>query len=125
MLAESRAHIVLEHEVEAYTVHTFARYMQTPHIPTDAIAIKMMTAMNSHGVQKQELFRTVAEECVLIDGLELGARRWPTRTYYRDMGRIALESLAWAKNPPELLYERVANQFDSISRVLHCIGDVR
>lgn len=119
LIAEERAHITLEHEVEAWTVHTLARYMEQPHIPTDAVALSMMRALGATGQRKKAELQRVAEECLLVDGLQLNRRRWPSQHYFRDMGRIALENRAWIEYPPEHLYERVAQQFDTISRVLH------
>lgn len=124
MLAESKSNINLEHEVEAFVVHTFARYMEQPNIPTDAIAIKMLTAVNENGEIKKAHFQQIAEECILIDGLELNSRRWPNKNYYRDMGRLALEHRAWIERPPELFYEKVAHYFDEISNVLHNVRTV-
>lgn len=124
MLAESKSNINLEHEVEAFVVHTFARYMEQPNIPTDAIAIKMMTAINENGEIKKVHFQQIAEECILIDGLELNSRRWPSKNYYRDMGRLALEHRAWIDRPPELFYEKLAYYFDEISNVLHNVRTV-
>lgn len=121
MVAEERSQINLEHEVEAFVVHTFARYMEQPNIPTDAIAIKMMTATTAKGDKRKKQFEQIAEECLLIDGLELNSRRWPSARYYRDMGRLALEHRAWTDRPPELFYERVASQFDKLSEVLHSV----
>lgn len=117
--AESKASVTLDPETECWVVHTFARYMETPHIPTDTIAIKMMTAVGESGEVRKQHLQTIAEECVLIDGLELNSRRWPTKTYYRDMGVLALEHRAWADRPPELFYERIAHYFNDISKVLH------
>lgn len=124
MLAENKSNINLEHEVEAFVVHTFARYMEQPNIPTDAIAIKMMTAINENGEIKKVHFQQIAEECILIDGLELNSRRWPSKNYYRDMGRLALEHRAWIDRPPELFYEKLAYYFDEISNVLHNVRTV-
>ena len=121
MVAEERSQINLEHEVEAFVVHTFARYMEQPNIPTDAIAIKMMEATNHAGETRKRQFQQIAEECLLIDGLELNSRRWPSRKYFRDMGCLALEHRAWSDRPPELFYERVASQFDKLSAVLHSV----
>ena len=121
MVAEERANVNLEHEVEAYVVHTFARYMEQPNIPTDAIAIKLMSATSESGELRKQHLQQIAEECLLIDGLELNSRRWPSKNYYSDMGRIALEHRAWSERPPELFYERVASQFDLLSKVLHCV----
>lgn len=122
MEAEGKSHINLEHEVEAYLVHTFARYMEKPNIPTDAVAIKLLNAVSSRPEVRKVKLQEVAEECILIDGLQLGSRRWPSRHYYRDMGKIALENRAWISRPPDLFWEKIADQFDSISGVLHHIG---
>lgn len=124
MLAESKSNINLEHEVEAFVVHTFARYMERPNIPTDAIAIKMMTAVGENGETQKLHFQQIAEECMLIDGLGLNSRRWPTKKYYSDMGKLALEHRAWVERPPELFYEKLAYHFDNISNVLHKVRTI-
>lgn len=117
--AESKASVFLDSEVEAWTVNMFARYMETPHIPTDAIAIQLMSALNESGEVKRQHLEKVAEECVLVDGLELNKRRWPSGTYYREMGRMAFSERAWLDRPPELFYERLAYYLTDISKVLH------
>ena len=119
MIAEERASVSLEHEVEAFVVHTFARYMERPNIPTDAIAIKLMTTVGEKGELRKQHLQEIAEECILIDGLELNSRRWPSKNYYSDMGKLALEHRAWTDRPPELFYERLAHEFGNISKVLH------
>lgn len=121
MIAEDRAKVVLDEEVEAFVVHTFARYMEQPNIPTDAIAIKMMNTVNESGEIKKQHLQQIAEECILIDGLELNSRRWPTKNYFSDMGKLALEHRAWIERPPELFYERLAYEFGNISKVLHAV----
>jgi hypothetical protein len=117
--AEVKTNINLEHEVEAFLVHTFAKYMEQPHIPTDAIAIKMLNAANETGEIRKHHLQEIAQECMLIDGLELNSRRWPSKEYYIDMGRLALEQRAWINRPPELFYERLAYDFKNISKILH------
>jgi hypothetical protein len=124
MMAESKSSVILDHETEAFVVHTFARYMEQPNIPTDVIAIKMMTAVSERGEKQKHAFQQIAEECLLINGLELNSRRWPTKNYYSDMGKLALEHRAWVDRPPELLYEKIAYQFDNISRMLHSIRHI-
>lgn len=123
MEAEGKSCINLEHEVEAYLVHTFARYMEKPNIPTDAVALKLLSAVGDGGCgDRKAQLQEVAEECLLIDGLQLGSRRWPSRNYYRNMGKIALEHRAWISRPPDLFYEKIALQFETISGVLHHVG---
>lgn len=119
--AEAKSSINLDHEVEAYVVHTFARYMEQPNIPTDAIAIKLMNAVSESGELRKKHLEQIAEECILIDGLSLNSRRWPSKSYYHDMGRIALENRAWADRPPELFYERIAHELNNISRILNTV----
>lgn len=121
LLGESKSNINLEHEVEAYIVHTVARYMEKPNIPTDTIAVKMLKSLEKNNAHKKENLQEIAEECILIDGLELNMNRWPTKNYYRDMGKLALEQRAWIERPPELFYEKIAYYFDDISSILHAI----
>jgi hypothetical protein len=117
--AEVKANINLEHEVEAFVVHTFAKFMEQPNIPSDAIAIKMLSSANETGEIRKQHLQEIAQECMLIDGLELNIRRWPSKSYFIDMGRLALEQRAWIHRPPELFYERLAYDFTNISKILH------
>lgn len=119
--AESRTHINLEHDIEAFVVHTFAKYMEQPNIPTDAIAIKMLKTVSETGDIRKSHFQEIAEECLLIDGLKLNTRRWPSQKYFKDMGVLALEHRAYSERPPELMYERIANKFEEMSYILNNI----
>lgn len=121
MIAEEKSSINLQHDIEAFLVHTFAKYMEKPNIPTEAIAIKMLTAVNTAGQRRRHDFQEIAEECILIDGLGLNRRRWPNSTYYMEMGRLALEYRAWSTKPPEVFYESIAKEFSNISRVLNTV----
>ena len=121
LYGESKAGIILEQEIEACVVHTFARYMENPNIPTDAIAIQLMTSLNETGEIRKQHLQKVAEECILIDGLHLNSRKWPSKNYFVEMGKVALGYRAYAQRPPELFYETIANNMDNISRVLHRI----
>lgn len=116
---EVKTKVNLDHEIEAYLVHTFAKYMENPNIATEPIAIKMLTTLNETGQLRKSHFQEIAEECLLIDGLKLNNRRWPSKNYYKDMGVLALESRAYSERPPELFYERIANQFDKMSYLLN------
>ena len=123
LYGESKAGINLEHEIEAFVVHTFARYMENPNIPTDAIAIQLMTSLNETGETRKQHLQKVAEECILIDGLHLNSRKWPSKNYFVEMGKVALGYRAYAQRPPELFYETIAKNMNDISRVLHKIKD--
>ena len=115
---ESRTNVNLEHEIEAFVVHTFAKYMEQPNIPTDAIALKMLKTVSEIGDQRKQHFQQIAEECLLIDSFKLNSRRWPTNHYFKDMGILALEHRAYSERPPELMYERIANEFEKMSYIL-------
>ena len=121
LYGESKSGINLDHEVEAFVVHTFARYMENPRIPTDAIALQLMSSLNKTGEVRKQHLQKVAEECILIDGLELNSRRWPSQNYFVEMGKVALGYRAYAERPPELFYETVAKNLENISKVLHRI----
>jgi hypothetical protein len=84
--AEGRANIILDHEVEAYVVHLMANNFERTDIGTKAIAIELMSAMQQHD---QEHYRLVGDECLIIHSYPLKRNRWPSSTYYQDMGQIA------------------------------------
>lgn len=84
--SEGLTELILEHEVEAYVVHLMARNFERTDIGTQAVALSMMQALNSGG--KDELV-TVADECLLIHSYPFKRQRWPTATYYQDIGTTA------------------------------------
>ena len=88
LVLESEGHtdLILDHEVEAYVVHLMARNFERTDIGQVAVAIKMMQALNEGG--KSSLVE-VADECLLIHSYPLKRQRWPTATYYQDMGMTA------------------------------------
>lgn len=119
--AEDRATISLPHEVEAWVVHAFARWMEQPNILDEPIAIKMMAVMNQQGTNRIQGLERLAEESMLVDGLKLNHRRWPSESYYRDMSMLALEYRAYSERPPELFYSELAKVYTSMVKVLeHC-----
>lgn len=121
MKAQQLAGTELDYDVGAFVVHTFAKYMNMPIRTEEPVAIKLLTAVNTTGELRKQRLIELSEECVLIDGLELNRSRWVSSDYYQNIGIIALEHRAWSERPPELLYERIAQQFNDISRVLHCV----
>lgn len=121
MEAQSRASTVLDYDVSAFVVHTVAKYMTTPINTDEAVAIKLLQAVNAPRAQRKPALLSVCEECVLIDGLQLHRNRWVSSDYYKNMGIIAAEQCAYAERPPDELYIRVAQQFTVISNTLHCI----
>ena len=95
--------------------------IENPRIPTDAIAIQLMESLNKTGDTRKQHLQKVAEECILIDGLDLNSKKWPSQNYFVDMGKVALGYRAYAQRPPELFYETIAKNMNNISKVLHRI----
>lgn len=124
MIGECRTGINLDHEIEAYLVHTYARYMENPNIPTDAIAIQFMNSLSCNKEIKKKLLEKIAEECILINGLKLNNKKWPSKSYFLDMGQLALETRAYTNRPPELFYETIAKQLPIINKVLNSIVNI-
>lgn len=121
MDAQCRANTVLDYDVGAFVVHTVAKYMATPIHTHEAVAIKLLQAVNAPRITRKPALLSVCEECVLIDGLQLNRSRWVSSDYYKNMGRIAAEQCAYTDRPPDELYIRVAQQFHAISDTLHCL----
>lgn len=119
MEAQCRANTVLDYDVGAFVVHTFAKYMATPINTHEAVAIKLLQAVNIPRSIRKPALLEVCEECVLIDGLQLNRNRWVSSDYYKNMGIIAAEQCAYTDRPPDELYIRVAQQFTDITETLH------
>ena len=118
LAAEVAACVNLDPEIEAFTVHMFARHMENPLLNKEPIAIKLMEAMSIEGEAKKITLTKIAEECILIDGLKLNKTKWPSSSYFVDMGQLALGYRTYSERPPEMFYDRVARQFNTISRVI-------
>jgi len=84
--SEGLSEIILEHEVEAYIVHLMANNFERVDIGNQAVAIQMLTAMNT---KKRDEFLKVGDECLLIHSYPFKKRYWPNPRYYVDMGTIA------------------------------------
>ena len=84
--SEGLIEVVLEHEIEAYVVHLMANNFERTDIGNQAVAIQMLTAVQS-GTRQQLL--GVADECLLIHSYPLRQHRWPSPRYYQDMGTTA------------------------------------
>lgn len=82
----NRTSVVLEHNIEAYLVHLMAKNINRTDIGTEAIAIKLLTAVQQRNSDK---YLEVADECLIIYSYPLRHHRWPSETYYREMGTTA------------------------------------
>ena len=84
--SESLSAITLEHDVEAHVVHLMARNFERTDVGNTAVAIMMLQAVNSG---TRDNLVNVADECLLIHSYPFRRNRWPTDTYYQDMGTTA------------------------------------
>lgn len=84
--SEGYTSTVLPHDTEAYVVHMMARNILRTDIGEKAVAIQLLTARST---KNKEEFLSVADECLLIHSYPLKRQRWPSATYYQDMGVIA------------------------------------
>jgi hypothetical protein len=83
---EGRVNIMLEHDVEAYIVHLMANNFERTDIGTKIISISLLEAVNN---KRSNLYKDFGDECLLIHSCRLKQQRWPSPTYYQDMGMIA------------------------------------
>jgi len=116
--AECELTVNLEHDLEAYIVHLFAHYMDKPKVNTVPVGVKLLTSVNLPVKAKKEMLKNVGDECLLINSMEWGKSRWPTEIYYADMGQMAYVSRAYAERPPEDLFDDLAYQFQTATRIL-------
>ena len=98
----------MDHDVEAYIVHLFAKNFNRTDIGQQPIAIQLMQEMQKP--KKHAKYQPIADECLLINSYPLKRKHWPSETYYRDMGCIAY-SLA------NLI--EIENNFENATKILH------
>ena len=116
--AENELTINLAENIEAYLVLMFAHYLDKPLVNTEPICIKLLESTNKPITQRKEILKAVGDECLLIHSMEWGRPRWPTSTYYADMGQMAYMNRAFIVRPPEDLYDDLAFGFQNATRVL-------
>ena len=109
MESESKTNTYLTDHVEEYIVLLFANNFQRTNIGEQAIAIKMLEAAQQKGTRH---YKSIADECLLINSYPLKRKRWPSETYYVEMGTVAygLANIA-----------EMEENFEPASRVLHAV----
>lgn len=110
--------INIDHQVEAYLVHLYANYMDKPFINTKPVCIKLLESTSEPVTKRIPLLEEVGNECLLVHSMEWGKARWPTETYYQEMGQTAYTTRAFIKNPPDMLYDDLAMEFSTATKIL-------
>ena len=64
------------------------------------------------------MLKSAGDECLLIHSMGWGSPRWPSATYYADMGQMAYMSRAYVENPPDELFDDLAYQFPTVTKIL-------
>ena len=116
--AEQSLTINLAHNVEAYVVHLFAHFLDKPQVNTEPLGIKLMASANLPVTQRKVLLKEVGDECLLINAMEWNKRRWPSNNYYAEIGQAAYLNRAYVQLPVEDVFDDLAVNFDSASRIL-------
>jgi hypothetical protein len=84
--SETKTSVPLDSDIEAYVVHLMAKNFNRTDIGTNPIAIQLLTATSN---KNRTEYLAVADECLLIHSYPLKKKRWPTPTYYHEMGTTA------------------------------------
>ena len=116
--AEDMLLIDLEDDLEAYLVHLFANYMDKPQINTEPVCIKLLESTHKPIRERIPILKEVGDECLLVHSLGWGKPKWPTESYYQEMGQTAYVTRAFLRRPPEMLYDDLAVEFDTVSKIL-------
>ena len=116
--SESMLTMHLTEELEAYLVQLFANYMDKPKVNTEPVCIKLLECSSKPVNQRIPILKEVGDECLLINSMEWGKRRWPNETYYKEMGQTAYVTRAFVKNPPDMLYDDLAVEFETVTKIL-------
>jgi hypothetical protein len=116
--AECELTINLAHEIEAYVVHLFAHYLDKPLVNTEPIGVKLLASNIQPVLQRKQTLKEIGDECLLIHSMEWGRNKWPSSNYYADLGQTAYMSRAYVVRPPEGLYDELAYEFQTATKVL-------
>ena len=116
--AENTLTVTLPHDLEAYLVHLFAHYLDKPNVNTEPLGVKLMSSNMLPTSQRKHILKEVGDECLIINSMEWGKPKWPSNSYYADLGTTAYMSRAYAGRPPEGLFDDLAYEFETATKIL-------
>ncbi|MDB2315635.1 hypothetical protein N9V27_01530 [bacterium] len=123
--ATSVTPIYLDPEIEHFLVFTIARTIERNDIGSESVAIKILEARSiPRGRSRQPILRAIGEECLFIDAWDIKKRKWPSMTYYSQMGQIAFMQSSLSTRPNNELLEKASNSFTMLSKVLKSVRDL-
>ena len=112
MAAEGKMQTHLDSELEAYLVHMMARNFRNAQLTPDIVCLELGQARH---VQD---FRNIGDGCLFIDAWRIRRARLVSNDYYQRMGQIAYGYAATASRPFDALFDRLGQEFKSLSKVL-------
>jgi hypothetical protein len=124
VIAEPNVHPELDETLESYVVHLLARNFRTHSFGDKPVAISLMESMSLPGFQKKQAMSIIGDECLFIHGFEMKKKRWPTNTYYHEMGTLAYGYASVAIPPDDPLYSHLENNFQLLGKVIRQIGQM-
>lgn len=112
--AEGKTSIILTEDIEYYIVRLVAKWFDHNDVPPDTpIAILLMNAMQEKNSLKMA---ETAEACLFYDSFKIKQNRWPSTTYYRDMGSMAYGMAYVVSN--DVLYNKLEENFSICSKII-------
>lgn len=120
--AETNLKPKLDQTLEAYLVHLLAKHFREHSFGSKPVAISLMESMNLPGMQKKQALAEVGDECLFISGFEYNKSKWPSASYYQDIGTMAYGYAYIATNPKDVLYSHLEENFTTLKKVLSNIN---
>ena len=77
--------VKLDHHTECQIVHIFAKNLKRTDIGIYPVATQLMAAVQ---INDKQALSKVGDECLIIQSFPLRFHRWPSDSYYIDMGTI-------------------------------------
>ena len=112
----------LDETLESYVVHLLARNFREHSFGDKPVAISLMESMSLPCYQKKQAMSIIGDECLFIHGFEMKKRRWPSESYYRDMGTLAYGHASVAIPPDDPLYSHLEHNFTLLGKVIRQIS---
>lgn len=109
----------LDQTLESYLVELIARHFKEHNFGEKPVAISILESSALPDYQKKQSMAAIGDECLFIHGFGIKKKRWPSETYYQNMGKIAYGSAAIAINPEDRLYLHLEDHFEILGTVLN------
>ena len=120
--AEPNVQPKLDETLESYLVHMLARNFLGHSFGEKPVAISFLESSSLPGYQKKQAMSSLGDECLYISGFGLKKNKWPSKTYYSNMGSMAYGYAAISLLPMDPLYSHLENNFTLLEKVIQQIS---